>query len=110
MRSMQQKVTAAERPTFDSLPEILDAEELATYLGMPCSTIRTLAQQDRIPSFKIGRRLKFRRQAIGQWLDGLSPVAAGSSEGSSPQQQALHIASSSESPSVRETSHKPRRR
>jgi excisionase family DNA binding protein len=69
---MEQKHLGPGQPTFEMLPEILDVEDLAEYLHMAISTVRTLAHQGRIPSIKIGRRRKFRRDAIGHWLDSLS--------------------------------------
>lgn len=51
-----------------SADAILTAEEVAELLRMPRSTIYSLAQEARIPSFKVGRRWRFRKSALEQWV------------------------------------------
>lgn len=66
---MKRKPTRKRRPALDRLPEILDVNDLSDYLDIPPSTVRTLAREGRIPSFKIGRRRKFQREAVRRWLE-----------------------------------------
>lgn len=54
--------------TSGSADAILTAEEVAELLRMPRSTIYSLAQEARIPSFKVGRRWRFRKSALEQWV------------------------------------------
>jgi len=49
--------------------EILTIEELSEYLKIPRSTLYKLCQEGRIPSQKVGRHWRFRRETIDQWLD-----------------------------------------
>ena len=48
---------------------ILDIDELAEYLRIPKSTLYLLVRERRIPSQKVGRQWRFRREAIDRWLD-----------------------------------------
>ena len=88
---MTQDPSGHREPTLEMLPEILDAADLAAYLDMPLSTVRSLAQQGRIPSIKIGRRRKFRRDAIRHWLDSLGAETAASVPGAPADTPRLHI-------------------
>jgi hypothetical protein len=55
-------------------PDILDATQLADFLGVTLNTIHGLTRSrsrdngPTIPHFKIGRALKFRRDSVLQWL------------------------------------------
>ncbi len=49
--------------------DILDIEQLARYLKVPKSTLYVLVRQGKIPSHKVGRQWRFRREAIDHWLD-----------------------------------------
>jgi len=48
--------------------DILTADEVASLLRMPRSTIYSLAQEARIPSFKVGRQWRFRKSALEEWV------------------------------------------
>jgi len=47
---------------------ILTVEELSTYLKIPKSTLYKLVREGKIPSQKVGRHLRFHREAIDEWL------------------------------------------
>jgi excisionase family DNA binding protein len=49
--------------------DILTIEELSAYLKIPRSTLYKLVREGRIPSQKIGRHWRFRKEAINRWLD-----------------------------------------
>lgn len=49
--------------------EVLTIEELSAYLKIPRSTLYKLVREGRIPSQKIGRHWRFRKEAIDRWLD-----------------------------------------
>lgn len=53
-----------------TIGEILTIQELAAYLKISKSTIYKLVREGKIPSQKIGRHWRFRKEAIDQWLDG----------------------------------------
>jgi len=49
--------------------EILDIDQLSRYLRVPKSTLYRLAAEGGIPSHKVGRHWRFRREAVDRWLD-----------------------------------------
>jgi excisionase family DNA binding protein len=48
--------------------EFLTAEEVAEYLRLPLSTVYKLAQDKRLPGFKVGKHWRFRKETIAQWI------------------------------------------
>ena len=48
---------------------VLNIAELARYLKVPKSTLYALVREGRIPSHKVGRQWRFRRECIDRWLD-----------------------------------------
>jgi excisionase family DNA binding protein len=48
--------------------DVLTIAELATYLRIPKSTLYKLAREGKVPSQKVGRHWRFRREAIDRWL------------------------------------------
>jgi len=49
--------------------EIFDIEQLSRYLKVPKSTLYRLAAEGKVPSHKVGRHWRFRREAVDLWLD-----------------------------------------
>lgn len=49
--------------------EVLTIDELARYLDVPKSTLYRLAAEGRIPSHKVGKHWRFRRESVNRWLD-----------------------------------------
>lgn len=47
---------------------ILTVDEISDYLKIPKSTIYKLVREGKIPSQKIGRHWRFRKEAIDCWL------------------------------------------
>lgn len=54
---------------MEALNDILDIDQLSHYLKVPKSTIYRLASEGKIPSHKVGRHWRFRREMINRWLD-----------------------------------------
>lgn len=54
------------RPMKD---EVLTIREVAEYLKVNEKTVYGLAQQSRIPAFKVGGQWRFRRSDIESWID-----------------------------------------
>ena len=52
------------------LDEVLTIKELSAYLKVPQSTLYKLVREGKIPGQKIGRHLRFRKEAIDRWLEG----------------------------------------
>jgi excisionase family DNA binding protein len=51
--------------------DVMTFEEVMAYLRIPRSSLYKLAQEGKIPSQKVGRHWRFRRQAIDRWLEGI---------------------------------------
>jgi excisionase family DNA binding protein len=49
--------------------EVLSIDQLSRYLRVPKSTLYRLAAQGEIPSHKVGRHWRFRRESVDRWLD-----------------------------------------
>jgi excisionase family DNA binding protein len=47
---------------------VLTIEELSVYLKIPKSTLYKLVREGKVPSQKVGRHLRFHREAIDEWL------------------------------------------
>jgi excisionase family DNA binding protein len=61
-------VTLENSSPEGSINPFLTAEEVAQYLRLPLSTVYRLAQTAVIPSFKIGKHWRFRRDTIEKWI------------------------------------------
>lgn len=56
-------------PGFDSLPLLLQAEEVATILRVSRKAVYTMAERGEIPGVtKLGRRIRFRRDVLEAWI------------------------------------------
>jgi excisionase family DNA binding protein len=56
-------------PGFDTLPLLLQADEVAQLLRVSRKAVYTMAERGEIPGVtKLGRRLRFRRDALEAWL------------------------------------------
>ena len=53
----------------EKLGDVLTIEELSAYLKIPRSTLYKLVREGKIPSQKVGRHWRFRKEAIDRWLD-----------------------------------------
>lgn len=49
--------------------DVLTIEELSAYLKIPISTLYKLAREGSMPSQKVGRHWRFRKEAIDRWLE-----------------------------------------
>lgn len=49
--------------------EILDIEELSSFLRIPKGTVYKMCERGKIPHFKAGKRLRFRKSAIDRWIE-----------------------------------------
>ena len=61
----------------DKLPRLLDAEEVAHYLGLHQVTVSRFARQGKLPGFKVGREWRFRAADIKAWVEA-QPKTTGS--------------------------------
>lgn len=49
--------------------EVLGIEQLSQYLKVPKSTLYRLVRDNGIPSHKVGKHWRFRKEAVDRWLD-----------------------------------------
>jgi excisionase family DNA binding protein len=57
------KVRAAE-----GAPDVMTAEEAASYLRVSPSTLRAWTRERSVPHARLGRRIRYRRSALLEWL------------------------------------------
>jgi excisionase family DNA binding protein len=50
--------------------KLLKPQEAADYLSVSLSTLHTYYREWGIPTFKVGRHLRFRASELELWLDG----------------------------------------
>jgi len=62
------RVGAAGLGTPAGEPEVMDADELAVFLGVDRKTVYDYAGRGEIPHRRLGKRLLFSRSAIVEWL------------------------------------------
>jgi excisionase family DNA binding protein len=48
--------------------DIFTLDELRSYLKLPKSTLYKMSERGKIPSFKAGRQIRFRKTAIDKWI------------------------------------------
>jgi len=48
---------------------VMTIEELSAYLKIPKSTLYKLVREGKVPSQKVGRHWRFRKETIDRWLD-----------------------------------------
>lgn len=53
---------------IDADPDILTLDEVACYLRVTKRTLYRLAQEGRLPAFKLGGVWRFRRAELDQWI------------------------------------------
>ena len=55
---------------MDTRPEdeIFNGEELCKYLKITRNTLYKYTQKRNIPSFKIGKKLRFRKASVDKWI------------------------------------------
>ena len=49
----------------------LNVQDVARYLKLRVSTVYSMAEQRRIPHYRVGRQLRFRKSEIDQWAERL---------------------------------------
>ena len=64
----------------EKLGNVLTIEDLSAYLKIPRSTLYKLVREGKIPSQKVGRHWRFRKETIDRWLDE-TPVEAPNPKG-----------------------------
>jgi len=60
----------AGSPTLEDIKncDILTKEQLCVYLAVPMSTIRSLMKNKSFPKCKIGKHVRFNKEAVAKWI------------------------------------------
>ncbi len=61
-------MTTTSAPQQDKRLRVMTLEEVSKYLRLSKSTVYRMANEGRIPVSKIGRRWRFRKDVIDDWL------------------------------------------
>jgi len=54
---------------FDSLPEVLSAKDIASYLDIGYAKALRLLKYDGIPNIRVGNTFRVSKQVFGKWLN-----------------------------------------
>lgn len=58
------------KPKFKQIERsTLTVEEIAKYIGISKEQIYLMVREKRIPCFRIGRRILFKRESIDRWIE-----------------------------------------
>jgi excisionase family DNA binding protein len=58
-----------DRPAAEPRSRLLEAEEVARYLGMRTDWVYREVRAGRLPHIRLGRAVRFRRESIEAWLE-----------------------------------------
>jgi excisionase family DNA binding protein len=59
----------------DGLSSLMTAQDVAALLGVPDSWVHAQTRAKRIPTVKLGRYYRYRREAIEAWIAELEEAA-----------------------------------
>jgi excisionase family DNA binding protein len=54
---------------MESLSSFLNVKEVATYLALKTSTIYSMVEERKIPCYRIGRKIRFKKSLIDRWME-----------------------------------------
>ena len=54
----------------DPLSRFLDVQTIADYLGIKASTLYSMVEGKKLPHYKVGRLIRFKRSEIDEWMAG----------------------------------------
>jgi excisionase family DNA binding protein len=57
---------------MEKVDAIMTIEELAVYLQLHPLTVRSLARAGELPTFKVGRQWRVKRETLDRWLEEMS--------------------------------------
>lgn len=52
-----------------NISDIFTIDELSQYLKIPKGTVYKMCQERKIPSFKAGKQLRFKKESIDMWIN-----------------------------------------
>jgi excisionase family DNA binding protein len=67
MENTEQQATAN---TGKVCPEFMDIQDISRYLGIKTSTLYAMVGEKKIPHYKVGRLVRFKRSEIDLWMEG----------------------------------------
>jgi excisionase family DNA binding protein len=54
---------------MDSLSSFLNVKEVSSYLAFRSSTLYRMVEEKKIPHYRIGRHIRFKKAEIDEWMD-----------------------------------------
>jgi excisionase family DNA binding protein len=60
----------AQVPAIETMPDVMTADQVAKILRIGRNLVYDLVRLQQIPSFKCGRKIRFSRRRIVEWLGG----------------------------------------
>ena len=86
LKRIQETKYQEEKPTESSVTKLMDAHEIAEYLGLKLSTIYSLTHTRKIPFYKPGKKLLFDPKEIQSWVhenrcSTIEEITSGKSKG-----------------------------
>ena len=71
---MERKKSSSEDheglPVEDSSPGFLNVRQIGNYLGIKDSTVYSMVEEKRIPHYRVGRLVRFRKADVDEWMAG----------------------------------------
>jgi len=64
----------------EAVEAVLDADEAATWLKIPKSTLYKLCNDGEVPAAKVGRHWRFHRDTLEKWLRDKTQLRDGENE------------------------------
>jgi excisionase family DNA binding protein len=63
------RLPGARQPATSAVPRLLEADDVASYLGMRTDWVYREVRAGRLPHIRLGRAVRFRRESIDAWLE-----------------------------------------
>jgi excisionase family DNA binding protein len=57
------------RVYMDGLSSFLNVKEVSAYLALRTSTVYTMVEEKKIPHYRIGRQIRFKKSEIDEWME-----------------------------------------
>lgn len=65
----------ARQQATSAVPRLLEADDVARYLGMRTDWVYREVRAGRLPHIRLGRAVRFRRESIEAWLEARERAA-----------------------------------
>jgi excisionase family DNA binding protein len=69
----------AELAASDSMREVMNVDQAASYLGVSSDTLYKYLSEGRVPAFKLGNRWRLKKTTLDRWMERQSQTREGRS-------------------------------